>query len=350
MPGEFEPHKQCWMLWPSRPDTWRQLAQPAQHAFAQVARTISSLEPVTVGASASLLHTARLMLPAHIQVLEIESNDAWMRDVGPTFLVDDYGNVRGVDWEFNAWGGIYPDYTLDNQVAAQVLEIANLAGYRTSGFVLEGGSFHVDGQGSLITTEECLLNPNRNPGLSRSQIETWLCEYLNVETIIWLSRGVNHDETSGHIDNLCCFIRPGVVALTWCDNPSDPMYEISREAYEQLSLSQDARGRRLQIHTIHQPAPMFITPAESLGILSSPGTLARPAGTRLAGSYVNFYIANGGLVVPIFEDKYDQPALATLQALFPERRVIGIPGREILLGGGNIHCITQQQPQGRVIS
>ena len=336
------------MLWPYRADTWRQSAQPAQRTFSGVAQAISQFEPVTIGASASQLLNARAILPPYIRVIVIESNDAWMRDVGPTFLVDSRGEVRGVNWVFNAWGGIYSDWSLDALVAARVLELENLAYYRTSGFILEGGSIHVDGQGTCLTTEECLLNPNRNPHLDKTQIEGRLCEYLNLDSIIWLRRGVFEDETSGHVDNLCCFIRPGVVALTWCDDPSDPMYDIVHEAFELLSQARDAHGRRLEIHTIHQPTPMYMTLEESRRIESTPGTLSRPAGARLAGSYINFYIANGGLVVPIFNDRYDQPALATLQTLFPDHRVLGVPGREILLGGGNIHCITQQQPRGSV--
>jgi agmatine deiminase len=290
-----------------------------------------------------------------------------MRDCGPTFVVkakvggqksegaSPISNlqspaVRGIDWQFNAWGGLtgglYFPWDQDALVARKVLEIERLDRYAAP-LVMEGGSIHVDGEGTCLTTEECLLNPNRNPHLTREQIEIYLSEYLNVDKIIWLERGVYLDETSGHVDNLCCFVRPGVVALTWTDDKSDPQYEISLEAYERLRQATDAKGRRFEIHKIHQPGPICITPEESEGVDVVEGTLPRRAGDRLAGSYINFYITNGGVVMPVFDDPHDQAAMDTVQQLFPERKVVGVPAREILLGGGNIHCITQQQPQGR---
>jgi agmatine deiminase len=227
------------------------------------------------------------------------------------------------------------------------LEIERTDRYKTD-FVLEGGSIHVDGQGTLITTEECLLNPNRNPHLGRTEIEDMLREYLNVDKIIWLGRGVYQDETSGHVDNLCCFIRPGVLALTWTDDPADPQYEISQDAYERLSTATDARGRRLEIHKIHQPGSLYITDEESLGIDLIEWSAPRLPGRRLPGSYINFYIANRSVILPVFDDPCDRKALQDIQALFPEHDVVGVPGREILLGGGNIHCITQQQPGSNI--
>lgn len=347
MPGEFELHAGCWMLWPERPDNWRLGAVPAQRAFAAVAAAIARFEPVTVGVSARQFLNARRLLPPHVRVVELSSNDAWARDCGPTFVVDDRGGVRGVDWEFNAWGGLqgglYFPWDLDTLVARKILEIERVERYAAP-LVLEGGSIHADGQGTLLTTEECLLNPNRNPSLTRAEIEGYLREYLNVETIIWLAQGVFNDETSGHVDNLCCFVRPGVVALTWTDDPDDPQYAISRDAFDRLVDVTDARGRRLEVHKVHQPNPILITEAEAAGVDAVEGTLPRRAGDRLAASYINFYIANGGVIAPLFDDPYDEPALATLRQLFPEREVIGVLAREILLGGGNIHCITQQQP------
>ncbi len=347
MPGEFEAHAGCWMLWPERPDNWRLGAKPAQKAFAEVAASISRFEPVTMGVSPGQFLNARRTLPQGVRVIELTCNDAWMRDCGPTFVANANGEVRGVDWDFNAWGGLegglYFPWDQDNLVARKVLEIERLDRYKAD-FVLEGGSIHVDGQGTLITTDECLLNPNRNPHLSRMELEGKLQQYLNVDRIIWLRRGVYQDETSGHVDNLCCFIRPGVVALTWTDDTADPQYEISRDAYERLSAARDARGRRFEIHKIHQPGPLYATDEEGLDIDDIEGVAPRAPGRRLPGSYINFYIANRGVVVPVFNDPFDQVALQEIQALFPEREVIGVPGREILLGGGNTHCITQQQP------
>jgi agmatine deiminase len=349
MPAEWEPHAGAWMLWPERPDNWRDQARPAQRAYAAVAAAIAKGEPVTMGVSAGQFAAARAMLPAGVRVVEISSNDAWMRDVGPTFVVGRRGQVRGIDWKFNAWGGkaggVYQDWELDDQVAAKVLEIESKPRYRAP-FILEGGAIHVDGQGTLLTTEECLLNPNRNPTLRRAQIEGLLERYLGVREIIWLGRGVFNDETDGHVDNLCCFVRPGQVALTWCDDPDDPQYDISRAAYEVLVKAKDARGRRLRIHKLQQPGPLYMSETEAAGIEWSPGCKRRFAGERLAGSYVNFYIANRHVVMPLLDPRTDRAAKATLAKLFPRRKVIGVPSREILLGGGNIHCITQQQPKG----
>jgi len=347
MPGEFQPHAGCWMLWPERPDNWRLGAKPAQRAFAEVASAIAQFEPVTMGVSAAQYLNARSLLPPHVRVVEMSYNDSWMRDCGPTFVTSGR-EIRAVDWEFNAWGGLkgglYFPWDQDDLVASKVAEIERVDVYRAP-LVLEGGSIHVDGEGTLITTEECLLNPNRNPELTREEIEGYLKEYLNIETIIWLPRGVYNDETSGHVDNLCCFIRPGVVALTWTDDKRNPQYEISAEAFEVLSQAKDARGRRLQVYKIHQPNPVTITREESEWVDAIEGTLPRREGDRLAASYINFYMANGGAVVPVFNDPHDREALAALQELMPERKVVGVYAREILLGGGNIHCITQQQPR-----
>ncbi len=347
MPGEFELHDKCWMLWPEREDNWRLNAGPAQENFARVAKAISSFEPVVVGVSARQLNNAREILSSSIQIVKIESDDAWMRDVGPTFVKNDSGDLRGIDWEFNAWGGLngglYYPWDKDNNVAGNVLGYERIDRYE-AGIILEGGSIHTDGEGTLITTEECLLNPNRNPDFSRSDIENILREYLNVGKILWLDKGVYMDETDGHVDNLCCYIKPGEVLLLWTDDQSDPQYEISRDAYERLSSAVDAKGRRMKIHKIHQPGPLYMTKEESLTIAENTDAASRTAGNRLAGSYVNFYIANGGIVMPLFDDPHDKKAFETLAALFPDRKVVGVHAREILLGGGNIHCITQQQP------
>lgn len=348
MPAEFEPHAKTWMLWPERPDNWREAAAPAQQAFKLVASAISQFEAVTVGASATQLANARRMVAPQVQVVLIENNDAWMRDCGPTFVINGSGSVRGIDWRFNAWGGmeggLYHPWDLDDGVPQRILELEGIDRYRAA-IVLEGGSIHVDGQGTLITTEECLLNPNRNPTLSKTEIEQTLRNYLNVTKIIWLSRGVFNDETSGHVDNLCCFIQPGEVALTWTDDPADPQYEISMDALKRLEGNVDAGGRQLVVHKLHQPEPVLISVAEAGGVKPIPGTKPRLAGERMAASYVNFYFCNRGAVVPTFDDPHDQVAVETLQQLMPERKVVGIPAREILLGGGNIHCITQQQPK-----
>lgn len=351
MPGEFERHAGCWMLWPERPDNWRLGAKPAQGAFAAVAAAIAQFEPVTVGASRAQYTNARETLPARVRVVELSSNDCWMRDVGPTFVVNSRGVRRGVDWLFNAWGGLedglYFPWDQDELVARKVLEIEGVDRY-TAPLVLEGGAVHVDGEGTCITTEECLLNRNRNPQLDRAAVEAHLRAYLGVESVIWLGRGVFQDETDGHVDNLCSFVRPGEVCLMWTEDRRDPQYAISRDAFERLSDARDAAGRSLRVHKLHQPGPLYLTEEEAAGVDRVEGTQPRRAGLRLAGSYVNFYLANGGVIVPLLDRRRDRTALANLKRLFPDREIVGVPAREILLGGGNIHCTTQQVPLGKV--
>lgn len=350
MPGEQEPHAGTWMLWPERPDNWRNGARPAQQAFVAVASAIAQFEPVTMGVNHRQFDNARTSLPPQVRVVEMSNNDSWIRDCGPTFVVNDQRRVRGVDWQFNAWGGLdgglYFPWDLDDVVPVKVLEIEGVDRYGAP-LVMEGGSIHVDGEGTLFTTEECLLNPNRNPQLSKADIERLLGDYLDVGKVVWLDKGIYNDETNGHIDNICAPVRPGVVALAWTDDRNDPQYEISQDAYQRLSAATDARGRKLEVVRIHIPDPVLIAPDEAAGVDSVRGTLPRTAGDRLAASYVNYYVCNGGVVVPTFNDPHDQPALETLAKLYPERRVVSVPAREILLGGGNIHCVTQQQPAAR---
>ncbi len=349
MPAEFERHAGCWMLWPERPDIWRAGAKPAQAAFAAVAAAILTGEPVTVGVSAAQFQNASERLPRGVRVVEISANDAWVRDTGPTVLIDAKGRRRGVDWMFNAWGGLdggaYFPWDLDEVVAQKILQVEGLDRYRAP-LVLEGGSIHVDGQGTCLVTEECLLNPNRNPQLTRAQIEALLGQYLGVRAVIWLGRGVYLDETDGHIDELACFTSPGHVALTWTDDKTDPQFAISTDALRRLRAARDARGRALTIHKIHQPGPLYMTAAEAAQIDVRAGSRPRLAGDRLPASYLNFYVANKTVVMPLFDKRRDGAAMRTLRRLFPTRRVVGVETREILLGGGNIHCITQQIPRG----
>ena len=351
MPGEFEPHDECWIAWPERPDNWRLGGRPAQEAFAAVAEAIAATEQVTVAVSGRQWEHAVSTLSPAIRVVEMSTNDAWMRDMGPTFVIDATGRRRGVDWRFNAWGGLegglYFPWDDDDRAARKVLEIARDDWYRAP-FVLEGGSIHVDGEGTLITTEQCLLNHDRNPDLDRAQIEQDLRDYTGAEKIVWLGQGVYNDETSGHVDNLACFVRPGVIALTWTDDTDDPQHAISADARRRLEASTDARGRSFEIVLLPSPGPVLITGDEAAGVDRIAGTLPRRPGDRLAASYVNYYTANGRIVMPRLDERHDDEAREVLAAAYPEREVVGVPAHEILLGGGNIHCITQQVPTARV--
>ncbi len=347
MPAEFEPHSGCWMAWPERTDNWRLGAKPAQEAYAAVAEAISVSEPVTVAVSDGQFEHCRSVLSPSIRVVEISTDDAWIRDIGPSFLVNGKGGRRGVDWHFNAWGGLhgglYFPWDKDERVARKVLEIEGADRYRAP-IVLEGGSIHVDGQGTVMATEECLFNPNRNPELSREEIERVLFDYLGAEKMIWLGQGVYNDETNGHVDNLACFARPGVVLLTFPEEESDPQHGISRDAEERLRGSTDAQGAQIEVIRLPSPGPITITAEEADGVDAVEGSLPRRGGDRLAASYANFYLGTSRVVFPELDERFDQQAGEILQSCFPDREVVGVPAREILLGGGNIHCITQQVP------
>mgnify|MGYP001619521399 FL=1 len=346
MPGEFEKHAGCWMAWPERCDLWYDKARPAQKSYAQVAAAIARFEPVTMCVLKKDKETARNMLPASIRILEMEYDDAWMRDIGPTFVTNGK-EIRGVHWNFNSWGGFLPSWEKDKQVGQKILETEQMDGYKQD-MVLEGGSIHTDGDGTLITTEECLLHPTRNPQLSKQEIEESLKNYLNVQKIIWLPKGVYMDDVNGHVDNLCCFIKPGVIALAWTDDKKDPQYKISLEAFEILRNSTDAKGRTFEIHKIHLPKPLFTTVEECASLESIQGKKLTEPGKRLTASYINFYPASTGVVIPSFGDSFfDQKAQSDIQELFPERKVVAVPARNIVLGGGGIHCITLQQPSIR---
>ncbi|HUK78561.1 MAG TPA: agmatine deiminase [Thermoleophilia bacterium] len=349
MPAEFEPHAQTWLLWPQRPDNWRLDAGPAQRAWVEVARALATFEPVTVGANPDQLANARALLPPEVRVVEIANDDAWMRDCGPTFVVNDRGGVRLVDWLFNAWGGeydgLYSSWDADQLVPRRVAELTGVERYAAP-LVMEGGSIHVDGRGTVLTTEECLLSPGRNPQLDRAAIEAHLRDYLNVETVVWLARGIDPDETNGHVDDVACFIAPGEVLAGVTDDRDDWRHDLLQDNLARLRAATDARGRRLSVHTIPMPAMSALTADEAAGIATVPGTTPRRAGDPVAATYLNFALCNGGVVMPVFDDPTDEAARDTLARLFPGRRVLTVPGREILLGGGNVHCITQQQPAG----
>ncbi|MCB0028401.1 MAG: agmatine deiminase [Anaerolineales bacterium] len=347
MPGEFEPHAGCWLTWPYRPDVWRDNAGPAQQAYAAVAAAISQFEPVSILVTPGQDKQARALLPTDTSLVPINSDDAWLRDSGPSFLVNDAGELRGVDWGFNAYGGyhegLYFPWDNDALVASRVLQEAKAGRYKAP-ITLEGGAIHVDGQGTLLTTRDCLLNPNRNPDLSQSEVELILQEYLNLEQILWLDCAVAGDETGGHIDQLACFARPGEIILSWTEDQKSPYYDVVHTAYEALAGQRDAHGRQLKIHKLPVAEPMFLTKEEAAGILPTGHALPREEGMPIADCYINFYLANGGVVVPTFNQPNDRLAMQKLTEIFPERQVVGVPAREIGIGGGLIHCITQQQP------
>ena len=332
MPPEWAPHARCWMQWPCREPLFGEHLQAAREAYAEVAQTIAEFEPVTMIASPEQVVEASLKCGPGVSTFSLPLDDSWCRDSGPTFVVNARGEVAGVSWKWNAWGNNYPDHQRDAQVSRAVLEHLGMRRYAAP-LVLEGGAIHVDGEGTLLTTESCLLNPNRNADLGRAEVEELLRQYLGVRTILWLNGGLEDDDTDGHVDNVACFVRPGLVLALNSSDPADGNYAMLTENIERLRASTDAAGRSLEVVPIEQPRRREMAD-----------------GRRLALSYVNFYIANGGIVMPAFEDPQDRHAYDIVQRAFPDRRVMQVPATEIVFGGGGIHCITQQQPAGEPVA
>lgn len=348
MIAEWEGSKKVWMLWPERIDNWRDNAVPAQKKFAEVANMIAKHRPMVVGVSRKHFSSAKKLLVDSVIIKIIDYDDSWIRDTGPTFVANSKGDVRAIDWDFNAWGGsdggLYDYWERDKLVASKVIKIENIDFYKAP-IILEGGSIHVDGQGTLITTEECLLNKNRNSQASKAKIERILEEYCGVGKIIWLKRGLYNDETNGHIDNIFSFVKPGVGLLSWTDDKDDPNYEISREALSILKQEKDSRGRCLEIIKITQPMAQFISKTESLGVNKILGSYPRNEGDRLICSYINYYRDKDFILLPFFGDKEaDKNAYDIFIKIFPGYRITPVYCREIILGGGGIHCITLNQP------
>ena len=361
MPAEFEEHEGCIIVWPQRPGSWSFGADAACEAFTVVVKAIAASERVYVACDKKSKHWQRaeqlLSGIANVELLDIPTDDSWARDIGPTFVVKDTAEgrkVRGINWRFNAWGGevdgLYPDYEQDDEFAAAFAQAKSYKLYEAAPFVLEGGSIHVDGEGTALVTASCLLSGGRNPQLTQAQIEEKLKEFLNVEKVLWLPRGIYNDETNEHVDNVCAFIRPGEVVLAWTDKEDDPQYALSKASLDYLQQAKDAKGRKIVVHKLPIPdVPVCITEDEVAGFDFVEGEDMREAGERLAASYVNFYFSNDSVVLPAFGGENaasDERAAAMLAALCPERRVVQIPARAILTGGGNIHCITQQIPKG----
>lgn len=347
MPAEYTKQEKIWMIWPERPDNWRNGAKPAQVAFANVAQAISQFTPVTMLVSKEQYLHCRMMLTADIRVVEMSNNDAWMRDCGPTFVKNQTGEIRACDWTFNAWGGLidglYFPWDQDDLIAQKVCELETIDSYRTEDFVLEGGSFHVDGEGTVLTTEMCLLSEGRNPKLNKQEIEAKLCEYLNCQKVLWLAEGIDPEETNGHVDDVACFVRPGEVACIYTEDQESPFYKVAQSSYKALCQMVDAKGRTLKVQKLCCPKKT-ITIQKNFAIDSVEGTQPREDGDVCIASYMNFLITNDGVVVPQYGDENDALALEQIRGFFPEKTVIGVDTVEIVYGGGNIHCITQQQP------
>ena len=352
MPGEFEPQDRIYMIWPKRPDNWRMGAKPAQEAYANVAKAISEFTPVTMLVDCNQYENARERLPENIRVVEMSSDDAWCRDVGPSFLIDAKGHRRACDWSFNAWGGLvdglYFPWDKDDAIAGKICELEDADSYRLDDFILEGGSIHVDGQGTVLTTKMCLLSKGRNSDMTKAQIERKLCDYLNCEKVLWLKDGIDPDETNGHIDDVACFVGPGEVACIYTEDEADSFYEVAQANYKALCKVSDAMGRKLMVHKVCTPKkPVLLQGAETIDRVA--GSIPRVNGELCIASYLNFLITNNGVIVPQYDDENDELALRQLQEIFPNKKVVGVHTREIVYCGGNIHCITQQVPSCHIV-
>ncbi len=374
MPAEFAPQDRVWMGWPHRTDTWAHGAKPAQKQYAAIARAISEFTPVYMCANQVDYANCKAVFEndENVTVIEMTTDDAWFRDTAATYVINGKGEKRANHWHFNAYGGLvdglYFPWDKDEQIALKMAELSGCRRYRPDDMILEGGSITVDGEGTLVVTDQCLLSPGRTCSAVleeeedpesiwpkyHKKFEPWseelreymnehLKDYLGVEKVIWVKEGIDPEETNGHIDDVACFIRPGEVACIWTDDPQNPFYQPARDAYDTLSQATDAKGRKLKVHKLClTQQPCLLQGAATIDAVE--GTIPREDGEVAIASYMNFLIVNGGVILPQYGDANDALAVQQVQAMFPDRRVVGVQTREVAFGGGNIHCITQQQP------
>lgn len=356
MPAEFEPHDGTIVMFPDRPGSWRNDGLSVVDDFRELVCRIAQDERVYVlcNPRVKLRAEAALSNVQNVILTDIPQDDAWARDTAPTFVRNARGEVRGIDWKFNAWGGdvdgLYQDYAQDNAAASRICDHLAVDYYDAQHFVLEGGSIHSDGEGTILVTESCLLSAGRNPQMSKEQITAALCEYLGAEKVLWLPHGIFNDETNEHVDNVCCFLHLAEVALAWTDDPNDPQYAFSKADLDYLSTVTDAKGRHITVHKIPIPDhPVCVTVEDVESLVFAPEEDTREIGERLAASYVNFYFSNHQILLPAFggeNSDSDLRARDLLAKLCPDRVVQMIPASEFIRGGGNIHCLTQQIPKG----
>lgn len=382
MPAEFAPQDRVWMGWPHRTDTWAHGAKPAQKQYAAIARAISQFTPVTICANEADFANCLAAFEGddNVTVIEMTTNDAWFRDTGATFVTDGAGSKRAVDWHFNAYGGLldglYFPWDADDQIAAKMAQLTGCVRYRPDDMILEGGSITVDGEGTVIVTDQCLLSPGRTasavlaketdedtiwPAYARA-FEPWseelraymdehLKAYLGVEKVIWVKEGIDPEETNGHIDDAATFIAPGVVAVIWTDDPDYPFYRQCHEAYDTLAAATDAKGRQLKVYKLPMPVkPLYMDQTSCDTIDVDENAEPRVADEPLIASYMNYLVTNGGVIVPQYGDENDVLAVQTLQEIYDEvwgagaYKCVGVQSEQVVFGGGNIHCITQQEP------
>jgi agmatine deiminase len=322
MPGEWEKHTCCWMAWPARVDLWPNIEATIK-SYADVANAIAEFEPVNLLVLPSMLDDARAYLSKNVEIIEMSIDDSWTRDSGPNFLINDSGLLAGSTWEFNAWGDKFRPYDQDALMGSRILDLVGVDEY-TSTMIAEGGGITVDGEGTVITTESCFPNKNRNPHLTKKEIESELCRTLGASKVIWIPGDPNETGTDGHIDGIAAFIEPGRILVEISPDSSDPHYRVGQNNVKALKNIKDAKGRTLEIDFIYEGDYSVLEFDE-------------------CRSYINSYLANGAVIVPGYNHERDHLAVETYQKIYPDREVVQIQISDIAIGGGGIHCITQQQ-------
>ena len=334
-PAEWEPQAATWFSWPHNKETWPGKFDPIPGVFTNIVKTLAPYQHVNINVvDDTMSDDVRSWLlnakvdPSQFTLFKIPTNDTWCRDHGPAFVVNPNSPepLAVIDWAYNAWGGKYPPYDLDDIVPSRIAEQRKLPAFYP-GIIMEGGSIDVNGEGCLLTSRSCLLNQNRNPVLTQKEIEEYLCEYYNVEKILWVEGGIAGDDTDGHIDDSARFVSPNTIAAVVEKNPADENHAILQNNLAMLRGMTDVKGHPFRIVELPMPAPVFFN------------------GQRLPASYANFLVANDALLVPTFRDSNDGAAIEILQREFQDRAVIGIDCVDLVLGLGTLHCISQQEPK-----
>jgi agmatine deiminase len=332
LPAEWTPHARCWMAWPVRGELWGDHLEAAREAYGEVANAIARFEPVTMVVKPKNVAEASLQCGPGISMFSLPHDDSWLRDNGPSFVVDHMGGVAGVDWRFNGWGGRFSEHDRDAAVAEGLLAHLEMRRYKAPA-VFEGGALITDGEGTALAAESILLNPNRNPGIDKAEMEQLLASYLGIRKVIWLAQSLQGPTSDSPVDDLAIFARPGVVLALSCTDAADPNHATLAASVAQLRSETDAAGRALEVVEIVQPRARF-----------------RENGERLQLSYVDCYIANGAVIMPVFEDPQDARAYEAFGKAFPGREIVQIPAIDIAYGGGGLHAITLGQPAGPVVA
>lgn len=324
MPAEWAPHAGCWMAWPRRVELWREHMEGAREDYARVARAIAAHERLTMIADPADVAEARRRCGPSVSVLSMPIDDSWLRDSAPTFLVDGAGGRAAAAFTFNAWGNKYHPHDQDATLGERIARAAEVPVYRSE-LVVEGGGFLSDGEGTLITAETCVLNPNRNPGWTKREAEAELRAMLGVRKVIWVPGDVMDTETDGHVDGYLAYVKPAALLCETVADPADPRYPIMAENRRVLESETDARGRRFEL----------------LPIAEAPRSAVPEGACR---SYVNLYIANGAVIAPAYGIVEDEAVVQTLRRAYPDRAIVPVALADLFRGGGGIHCITQQEP------